>query len=552
MDDIFTYIIGGKAGEGVKKAGTAAADLFSDLGGKTFKMDDYQSLIRGGHNFSVVSTSKDDIYSHHMVADLIVNLDDRSYKLHKDHLDEDGIIIYNSGDTKEGKGIGLPIDDIAGDYSKSGLIKGVAGIAVLSSVIGLDIDELKKVIKKEYSKGVEENLSFAEKIYDLAEEKIDKKFPFERLEENPPIFSGNESLSLGAAAAGLDIYIGYPMTPASSILHFFASHEEDLQIMSVHPENEISVANMAVGATMPGGKVMVGSSGGGLALMEETISLAGMTESPVLFVLGSRPGPSTGVPTYTEQADLNFALNQGHGEFPLIVASPGSIEEAFYLAGEMLNLVWKYQTPGIFLTEKHLCESSMTIDIDPSEVGWAEPITTEDEEDYKRYQITEDGISDLMFPPSEEMIKWNSYEHDEIGYTTEDPKMVEDMHDKRRKKTETLKLDLKERNTVNEFGEGEQVIFTFGSTTMSVREALRTDDINAKVVQPVYLKPLPIWELEKYRDQDVIVVEQNSTGQLAKLLREKCDIKPKTVIRKYDGRAFEPRELADEIKEAIP
>ena len=552
MDDIFTYIIGGKAGEGVKKAGTAAADLFSDLGGKTFKMDDYQSLIRGGHNFSVVSTSKDDIYSHHMVADLIVNLDDRSYKVQKDHLDEDGIIIYNSGDTKEGKGIGLPIDDIAGDYSKSGLIKGVAGIAVLSSVIGLDIDELKKVIKKEYSKGVEENLSFAEKIYDLAEEKIDKKFPFERLEENPPIFSGNESLSLGAAAAGLDIYIGYPMTPASSILHFFASHEEDLQIMSVHPENEISVANMAVGATMPGGKVMVGSSGGGLALMEETISLAGMTESPVLFVLGSRPGPSTGVPTYTEQADLNFALNQGHGEFPLIVASPGSIEEAFYLAGEMLNLVWKYQTPGIFLTEKHLCESSMTIDIDPSEVGWAEPITTKDEDDYKRYQITEDGISDLMFPPSEEMIKWNSYEHDEIGYTTEDPKMVEDMHDKRRKKTETLKLDLKERNTVNEFGEGEQVIFTFGSTTMSVREALRTDDINAKVVQPVYLKPLPIWELEKYRDQDVIVVEQNSTGQLAKLLREKCDIKPKTVIRKYDGRAFEPRELADEIKEAIP
>ena len=551
MDDIFTYMVGGKAGEGVKKAGAAAANLFSYLGGKTFKMDDYQSLIRGGHNFSVVSTSKDDIYSHHMVADLIVNLDDRSYKLHKDHLAKNGLMIYNSGDTKEGEGIGLPIDDIAEDYSKSDLIKGVAGIAVLSYVIGLDIDELRRVIKKEYSKGVEENLSFAEKIYGLAEEKIDKKFIFEKIEDDFPIFSGNESLSLGAASAGLDIYIGYPMTPASSILHFFASHKEDLQIMPVHPENEISVANMAVGATMPGARVMVGSSGGGLALMEETISLAGMTESPVLFVLGSRPGPSTGVPTYTEQADLNFALNQGHGDFPLIVASPGSIEEAFYLSGEMLNLVWKYQTPGIFLTEKHLCESSMNVDIDPSEVGWAEPITTKDEDDYKRYQITEDGISDLMFPPSEEMIKWNSYEHDEMGYTTEDPKMVEDMHDKRRKKTETLKLDLKERNTVNEFGEGEQVIFTFGSTTMSVREALRTDDIHAKVVQPVYLKPLPIWELEKYRDQDVIVVEQNSTGQFAKLLREKCSIKPKTVIRKYDGRAFEPRELADEIKEAI-
>ncbi|MFP4000874.1 MAG: 2-oxoacid:acceptor oxidoreductase subunit alpha [Thermoplasmata archaeon] len=551
MEDVFTYIIGGKAGEGVKKAGSAAANLFSDLGGKTFKMDDYQSLIRGGHNFSVVSTSKEEIYSHHMVADIIVNLDDRSYQLHKDHLAENGLMIYNSGDTEEGEGIGLPIDDIAEDYSKSDLIKGVAGIAVLSSVIGMDIDELRKVIKKEYSKGVEENISFAEKIYELAEEKIDKKFTFEKLENKTPIFSGNESLSLGAAAAGLDIYIGYPMTPASSILHFFASHEDDLQVMSVHPENEISVANMAVGATMPGARVMVGSSGGGLALMEETISLAGMTESPVLFVLGSRPGPSTGVPTYTEQADLNFAINQGHGDFPLIVASPGSIEEAFNLAGEMLNLVWKYQTPGIFLTEKHLCESSMNIDINPSDIGWAEPKRSEGEGDYHRYENTDDGISKLKFPPSKQLIKWNSYEHDEMGYTTEDPQEVIDMHDKRRRKNETLIFDLKERNTVNEFGEGENVIFTFGSTTMSVREALKFEDLDAKIVQPVYMKPFPIWELEEYIDEDAIIVEQNSTGQFAKLLRKKCGIKPKAVIRKYDGRAFEPRELAKEIKEAI-
>jgi len=551
MDDVFTYIIGGKAGEGVKKAGAAAANLFSDLGGKTFKMDDYQSLIRGGHNFSVVSTSIDDIYSHYMEADLIVNLDDRSYQLHKDHIADNGLMIYNSGDTKDGEGIGLPINNIAKKYSKSDLIKGVTGIGVLSSVIGLDIDELENLIKKEYSKGVEENISYAKEIYELAEEKIDKEFTFEKLENNSPIFSGNESLSLGASAAGLDIYIGYPMTPASSILHFFASHKNDLQVMSIHPENEISVANMAVGATMPGGRVMVGSSGGGLALMEETISLAGMTESPVLFVLGSRPGPSTGVPTYTEQADLNFAINQGHGEFPLIVASPGSIEEAFYLAGEMLNLVWKYQTPGIFLTEKHLCESSMNIDIDPSEIEWVEPKMFEGEGDYNRYENTEDGISKLKFPPSKKLIKWNSYEHDEMGYTTEDPEKIKDMHDKRRRKNETLIFDLKERNTVNEFGKGEHVIFTFGSTTMSVREALKFDGIDAKIVQPVYMKPFPTWELEKYKDEGVIVVEQNSTGQFAKLLREKCRIKPKTVIRKYDGRAFEPQELAKEIKEAI-
>jgi len=551
MSDIFTYIIGGKAGEGVKKAGEAAANLFSDMGRKTFKMDDYQSLIRGGHNFSAVSTSIDDIYSHYMKADLVVNLDDRSYNIHKDHVKKDGMMIYNSGNTEKGEGIGLPLDEVSGNYSKSDLIKGVTGIAVLSAVVGLEKDEIENLIEKEYSKGVEENLSFAKEIYDLAEEKIDKRFTLEEGNDKSPIFSGNEALSLGAASAGLDMYVGYPMTPASSILHFFASHKKDLQIMPIHPENEISVANIAVGATMPGARVMVGSSGGGLALMEETISLAGMTESPVLFVLASRPGPSTGVPTYTEQGDLNFALNQGHGEFPLVVASPGSMEEAFYLAGEMLDILWKYQTPGIFLTEKHLSESSMNIDVDPARVEWAEPKKFEGDGEYKRYEMKDDGVSPLKFPPSEDVIKWNSYESDEKGITTEDPEKITDMHDKRREKKENLILDIQARNTVNKFGDSGPVIFTYGSTTMSVREAVKAGKIEAKIVQPKYLKPFPFWELEDYMEENAIVIEQSSTGQFASLLREKCNIVPKTVIRKYDGRPFEPIKLAEKIKEAI-
>jgi len=551
MNDIFTYIIGGKAGEGVKKAGDAASNLFSRIGRKTFEMDDYQSLIRGGHNFSVVSTSKDDIYSHYMKADLIVNLDDKSYELHKNHLSDGGLMIYNSDETENGEGVGLPLDEISENYSKSDLIKGVTGISVLSSVMDLKKDELEEIIEKEYSRGVEENLSFAEEIFDLVEKKIDKSFKLEKGDDESPIFSGNEALSLGAASAGLDMYIGYPMTPASSILHFFASNKKELQVMPIHPENEISVANIAVGATMPGARVMVGSSGGGLALMEETISLAGMAESPVLFVLSSRPGPSTGVPTYTEQGDLEFALNQGHGEFPLIVASPGSIEESFFLAGKMLDLVWKYQTPGIFLTEKHLSESSMNIDIDPSKVRWAEPKEFDAEGEYKRYEMTDDGISPLKFPPSEDVIKWNSYENNEKGITTEKPEWVEAMHDKRREKNEKMILDMKEKDTVNEFGDSGPTIFTYGSTTMSVLEALKAGDIDGKVVQPKFLKPFPIWEFEDYMEEDVIVVEQSSTGQFASMLREKCSIVPKNVIRKYDGRPFEPLKLAEKIKEAI-
>ena len=546
---IFTYIIGGKAGEGIKKAGSAASNLFTDMGRNIFEIEDYQSLIRGGHNFSVVSTSVEEINSHYMKADLVVNIDERSYKKHQDHVSEDGIVIYNSDEMDEGEGIGLPLTSEAKEYSRPDLILGVSGIAILSAVLGMEKEDMKNFVEKEYSKGVEDNLSYAEKIYDMAvEEDIFNKFGLEEGEEKRKVLAGNEAISLGAASAGLDIYIAYPMTPASTILHFFADHKDDLQVMPVHPESEIAVANLAVGATLPGARTMVGTSGGGFALMAEAFSLAGMAEAPVLFVLSSRPGPSTGVPTYTEQGDLNFALHQGHGEFPRIVAAPGTIEESFYLSAEMLNLVWEFQTPGILLTEKHLSESSITVDLDLEKTDWVEPLMHESGE-YKRYKDTDDGISPLKFPPSEDVIKWDSKEHDEYGISTEEPEMVTRMHDKRRKKGDSIVKKMKDMKTVNEYGSGETVIFTYGSTTMSVLEAVKHGGLDVKIVQPIFLEPLPIWELEEYMDKDVIVVEQSSEGQFAKLLRDKVNIVPKTVIRKYDGRPFEPEQLAEELKE---
>ncbi|MFW6197089.1 MAG: 2-oxoacid:acceptor oxidoreductase family protein, partial [Thermoplasmatota archaeon] len=509
---IFTYIIGGKAGEGIKKAGSAASNLFTDMGRNVFELEDYQSLIRGGHNFSVVSSAVGDINSHYMKADLVVNLDERSYKKHQDHVSDDGIVIYNSDEMDEGEGIGLPLTSEAKEYSRPDLILGVSGIAILSAVLGMEKEDMKNFVEKEYSKGVEDNLSYAEKIYDLAVEKdIYNKFELKEGEEKRKVLTGNEAISLGAASAGLDIYIAYPMTPASSILHFFADHKDDLQVMPVHPESEIAVANLAVGATLPGARTMVGTSGGGFALMAEAFSLAGMAEAPVFFVLSSRPGPSTGVPTYTEQGDLNFALHQGHGEFPRIVAAPGTIEESFYLSAEMLNLVWDFQTPGILLTEKHLSESSMTVGLDPEHTEWSEPIMHESG-DYDRYKDTDDGISPLKFPPSEDVIKWSSKEHDEYGISTEEPDIVTKMHDKRRKKGDSIVKKMKDMETVNEYGSGETVIFTYGSTTMSVLEAVKYGGLDVKVVQPKYLEPLPIWELEEYMDKDVIVVEQSSEG----------------------------------------
>jgi 2-oxoglutarate ferredoxin oxidoreductase subunit alpha len=548
--DVFTFIVGGKAGEGVRKAGTVAAKLFASMGRQVFHMDDYGSLIKGGHNFSVVSSATRRITSHFMKADLVVAPDKRSYDIHKEHLSDGGILAYNSDAVKDVEGLGVPLTTEAKKYPNPDLRIGVGAVAILAASVGCEKDCLKKLIDLEYPRDIENNIAYAMTIYDMVKPQIGGRFRLENGDKERPIFTGNEAIALGAVAGGLDIYFAYPMTPSSSVLHFFAAHAQELGVVSVHPENEIAVINMAIGATFAGARAMVGSSGGGFALMEEAFSLAGMVEAPVLCYLGSRPGPSTGVPTYTSQGDLNFALYQGHGEFPQIVVSPGSMEEAFYLTAEMLHLLWRFQTPGILLTEKHLAESRMTVDVDISKAKWPEP-NMHGQGEYKRYLDTKNGVSPFLFPPSKELIKWNSYEHDELGITTEDPEMIARMQEKRQKKQKAIVEHMKTVHTINVFGEKGPVIFTYGSTTLSVLEALKAGGMEATVVQPIYLEPLPVWELEKYKEGEVIVVEQSCSGQFASLLKEKAGIEAKKIIKKYDGRPFDPVELADKIREEM-
>ena len=547
--DIFTFLIGGKAGQGTKKAGLVVANFFARLNRHVFQMNDYPSLIRGGHNFSVVSSSIKKVYSHYMKADLLVVLDQRSYDTHKDHIAENGFVVFNA-DKVKGNGIGVPISSEAKKYGNPDLLEGVAGIAVLAAALDVDKKTLDNIIQNEYGRNVEDNIRFAHAIFDTSSDKIPHRFVLKKGTTKQVSLSGSETIALGAVAAGLDIYFSYPMTPSTQVLHFLATYGKKMGVVVVHPENELAVANMAIGAAFTGARVMVGTSGGGFCLMQEAFSLAGMVEAPVLFFLGQRPGPSTGVPTYTEQGDLRFALTPGQGEFPRIVASPGSIEEAYYLTSELLSLVWRFQTPGILLSEKHLAESSMSVNLDLEKTSWTEPIMHENGL-YARYKNTVDGISPLLFPPSDELIKWNSYEHDEFGITTEEPEKLTKMHDKRKKKLQSLITFLKNLHTVNTFGNKGPVVFSFGSTTMSVLEAIDYGKLEMTIVQPIYLEPFPVWELEKYRGIQAIVVEQNSSGQLASLLKEKVGVNVKSMILKYDGRPFDPQILAKQLKEVV-
>lgn len=298
---------------------------------------------------------------------------------------------------------------------------------------------------------------------------------------------------------------------------------------------------------------MVGSSGGGFALMQEAFSLAGQSETPLLCYLGTRPGPSTGVPTYTSQGDLNFALYQGHGEFARIVMSPADNDQAFTKTAELMNLLWRYQIPGIVLTEKHLAESTMTTRFDFDAINVEEPLMYKgNSEDYCRYKFTESGISPMLFPPVENaVIKATSYEHDENGITTENPQAIASMAEKRAKKRKAIEEGLRQVKTVETEGDGKIALIAYGSTICSAREAVKyLDDV--RIVQVIYLEPFPIWAVEEALEgvEKIVTIELSIDGQFTTLLKHN-GIMADGSVRKYDSRPFDPVDLANQIKEVI-
>lgn len=551
--DRFTFLVGGEAGHGVRRAGIVVGDFAGELGRYTFQLDDYQSLIRGGHNFSVVTSSSEPVFSQYLRADMVVALDRRSYELHHEHLSPRGVIVYNSDavDAGAADGIGLPLFSLAKGYAEPALRLGVASVVAFLSTAGLSREEVAEFIRRRYPRDADSNVAYGLSVYDVADDRLHGRFPLAGGSAPSAMLTGNEAIGLGMYAGGLDMYFAYPMTPSSSILHFLAANAEEFGIAVVHPENEIAVVNMAIGAASVGAHVAVGSSGGGLALMEEGISLAGMSETPLLCVLSSRPGPSTGVPTYTAQGDLSFALGQGHGEFPRIVASPGTVSEAYELAAQLMGLAWAFQTPAILLTEKHLSESRMTVTLPDSLPEVLEPLMHRGRGVYKRYADEESGVSALKFAPSDALIKWTSYEHDELGITTEDAATISRMQEKRLRKQRSLEAALHGVRTVNRFGSGKAVIVTYGSTTMSVREAVRHGSLDARIVQLVYLEPFPVWEFGELEGRDVVVVEQSCAGQLSALLQRRTGVRVKDTVTQYDGRPFDPEELASRLKEVL-
>jgi 2-oxoglutarate ferredoxin oxidoreductase subunit alpha len=499
-------LIGGKAGQGINKISEIVANVLANLGYFTFNYRDYGSLIRGGHNFNVLSVSDERVGSIESKMDVIVALDENTLKIHNKELKKNSFTIDFKGFEDLGRNLNIAL----------------AGALV--RILGIDKKELIKELKEELNvKGAKDA---AEKGYESEK----KRFDLKKLKNKIKIMSGSEAIAQGAVKSDLDLYFAYPMTPATGVLHELGL-KQDGKHRVFQAENEIAVINMALGASYAGKKVMVGTSGGGFDLMSEAMSFSGQAEIPLVMYLASRPGPGTGVPTYSSQSDLDVALRAGHGEFPRVVIAPGDPVECVEKINEGFYIAEKFKTLAIILSDKHLAESQFSF--------------PDKENKILRIDINR-GL------PGQEIVRANGYEHDEQGHTTEKPEIVKIMQGKRVKKYEEIKNFLQKDGAemIKIYGreESKNLVIGWGSTKTLILDAIK--DLNWKFLQVLYLKPLSDKikeEIEKAKK--VVIVEQNATGQLGRLIREKTGLKIEDRILKYDSRPFKSDELRKELME---
>ncbi len=548
MSKDYSILIGGAAGEGSKKAGLIIAKLLSRYGYEIHIYEDYQSLVKGGHNFSLIRAADKKVLSSQDELDFLLALNKDTLKKHRSKLKKNGFFVFDSEKKSSGKEISVAIEKITKELNGIPIMKNTALVAAFAKIIGIEWQTVKQVLTQELPISTSLNLKIAQKAYTQTGNKIKIK----RISKNnKPLVSGNEAIALGALSAGLEAYVAYPMTPATGILNYLASVNIDNKLIVFQPENEISAVNTAIGLSFSGKKSMTGTSGGGFCLMNEGISLAGQAEIPLVIVEGQRSGPSTGVPTYNGQSDLLHVLSSGHGDFVRFVVAPGDAEEAFRLSGLALNIAWKYQMPSIVVSDKEVCESTISFDektIKQTELSDFKKWSGKNE--YSRYTISEDGISPLAFPGDKKaVVKATSYEHDEKGIAVEDSESIKKMQDKRKRKYKALSKEIDRIQCVNCYGnkKSKKAIIVWGSVKGAAFEA--GNELNIKVIQLLVFQPFPEKEIKRKLKgvNKLISIEANSTGQMTKLLKN-YGIKVNDTILKYDGRPFTSQEIIKKLK----
>ena len=574
MMDSVTWKIGGEAGFGIMASGTMLSRIFSRKGYHTLATNEYPSLIRGGHNVITVRIAKDTFESLNRDVHLLVALNPETINLHKKELSDNALILYDSQDPepkdfpKPVRLIAIPLRELVAKASGDPIMRNTVAIGATVALLGAPFESLESVIRDQFKKKGEEivnsNVGFARAGYDYVKQNFAKEQSMylagAQKEEEQLIISASEAVGVGAVRAGLKFAAIYPMTPINAVITYLADYAKKLNIVYKQPEDEIAGINMAIGASLGGVRSMVATSGGGFALMVEGLAWSGMIEAPIVIDMGMRVGPSTGMPTWTEQGELQFIIHAGHGEFPRIVLAPADAADAYTMTTHAFNLADRYQVPVFVLTDKYINESQWCV---PKSVMSGEVVIDRGklvkESDlpadgsFKRYNLSsEDGVSPRSIPGMKNgYYIANSYEHDELGHVTENPAARVAMATKRLKKFDAIRKDIMPPQVIGD-PEAEITFVSWGSTRGPIVEAMKLLQAKGKKVKLVHFPwvyPFPTEEAFKLLSPAtrLIDVEQNATGQMAALIRGETGILIKEKILKFDGRPFFPEEIVEKV-----
>jgi len=565
-------LIGGEAGQGVQTAGVILARAFTRMGFHVFADQDYESRIRGGHSFFRIRIRDGQILAISESIDLLLALNPESLSMHLGELTLGGVAVSDSirdpDLIQKHNIIFLPMGDIALRTSGSRMAANQVAIGAVAELTGLDIEIVINLIREHFRQAdlAEQNVNAARAGQQfIMEQNISRLIDsvHEVIKNRRMLINGSESIAMGALAAGCKFLAAYPMTPTTPIIEYMAANAEDFDAVVVQPEDEIAAVHMAIGASYAGARALTATSGGGFSLMVEGIGLAGMTETPLVIILGQRPGPAIGLPTKTEQGDLLFAINSSHGEFPRAVLAPATAEDAFWLTTKAFNLADKYQVPVILMIDHYLASSYFTVekfDLSALYINRGLPLI-EDEmgkpHEYKRHRITGSGISPRALPMlSQALVVTDSDEHDEEGHLTEDPKTRIRMVDKRMKKMQGLHNDIAlpliygpRSASITIIGWGSSFGPLYEATT-----ALRKQGLNINLLHFTEIWPFPSRAVNKMLEssEKILVAENNATGQFAALFSLKTGRKVDGNILKYDGHPFTPEYIIKAVgKEAL-
>ncbi len=564
----FNWKIAGEAGHGVMLASQLMAAMAKRHGMQAFNYLEYPSLIRGGHQTGQVYADFENASCQKRELDLIIIYTQQGFEEHEKEMTDKTVIIYNDdfGELKQeyaekwaGQVFAMSLSSWAKDATGTSLAANVVSLGVSAYILGLNPEICKQAVAdtfKHKEKIKDKNLQAFELGFTEAEKRFSEKklkpiLQISLKKDEKILLNGNEALGMGALAAGVQFYSAYPMTPATGLLHFMNEHKHKLPIVVKQTDDEIGAINQAIGASFAGARAMTGSSGGGFALMVEALSFAGTAEIPLVILEAQRTGPASGVPTWTAQADLQFVLTAGHGDFPKVVLTPGTVEEHFELAQTAVYLAEKYQLPVIILSDKYILESHQTMP-EPEAVyeierhSMVSEVDLPEDESYLRYKNTETGISRRSIPGQEFGLHLaNSYEHDEWGYATEESETIAQSVDKRTRKMEAILDELPQPKLIGP----QKAAVTFvgwGSTVNVLQEVVnKAEKGSVNAIHIPCIKPFPVKTFTDLADsaQKLVMVEGNSNSQGESWIRQKTGIKMDDRILRYDGRPFYAEDL---------